>query len=222
MNFIRHDKSSLIKDHSLKRDDSRSHRYYIHEDGTEFLSVTSFLSKYVETGAELQKWRDAVGETEANRISKAATTKGEAIHNAAEKYLLNDQTWKNIPFVYALDFAPLRKYLDANVNEVLCLEHQMYSRKIKLAGTVDCIAVHKGVLSIIDFKTSSRIKYRNDIHGYFLQCACYGIMLFELYGIRVEQISILMSVEGQSDILTFNEPFVTWAQKVIAYANSVQ
>ena len=219
MSFVRHELSSLIKDHSLVRDDSRDYRYYIHEDGTEFLSVTSFLSKH-EDKSFLQKWRDAVGEIEANRISKAATDKGTAIHDAAERYLLNDPTWSNISFVYKPDFNTLRKYLDRTVDDVLCLEHQMYSRRVKLAGTVDCVAKHLGKLSVMDFKTSSGIKYRDDIHGYFMQCACYGIMLFELYGIKIEQISILMVVEGQSEMSIFNEPFSFWAKKVLELCNN--
>lgn len=219
MIFIRHESSSLIKDHSLIRDDTRDQRYYIHEDGTEFLSVTSFLSKHEDKGF-LTKWRAAVGEVEAARISRAATDKGSAVHDSAEKYLLNDPRWSDISFVYKSDFNTLRKYLDKTVNQVLCLEHQMYSRRIKLAGTVDCVAVHLGKLSVVDFKTSSGIKYRDDIHGYFMQCACYGIMLFELYGIRIEQISILMVVDGQTEMSVFNEPFAYWAKKVLELCNN--
>lgn len=221
MNFSRNEFCHKLKEHSLVRDDSREFRYYIHPDGTEFMSVTSFLSTLKSDGKdELVKWRNAVGEAEAARISKVATDKGTAIHLAAEYYLTNNEQWKTIPFVYKPDFMALARYFDGHINNVLCLEHMMYSKRIKLAGTVDCIAEHDGVLSIVDFKTSSRIKYKQDIENYFLQCACYGLMAFELYGIAIKQISIIMAVEGQNAPLIFNEPMAKWAKQILELTKS--
>lgn len=216
MAFELHPLSSKLTNHNLFQDNSRPEgRYYIHPDGSEFVSVTTFLGR-LDSGDGIQKWRDAVGHVEAARISKAATDKGTAIHDAAEKLLLNDLSWKDtLPMYYKPDFFPLKKYLESNITSVIGLEHQMYSRRIKLAGTADCIGLLNGKISIIDYKTSSGIKYKSDISSYFLQCACYAIMAYELYSIKVEQLSILMTVEGQPNISVFNEPFSHWGKEII-------
>ena len=70
-----------------------------------------------------------------------------------------------------------------------------------MAGTVDCIAEWKGVLSVIDFKTSSKIKKEEDIQDYFAQCTAYALMYEERIGIPVDQIVILMAVEAQKPLV---------------------
>ena len=71
----------------------------------------------------------------------------------------------------------------------------MYSNKYKVAGRVDCIAKYKGVLSIIDFKTST--KERSDAwnENYYIQGSAYAEMFTELTGIDVSQVVILVVTE---------------------------
>ena len=72
---------------------------------------------------------------------------------------------------------------------------------LKVAGTVDCIAEYNGELAIIDFKTSKQPKPRNWVDGYFVQCAAYACMLYELTGIIVKKFVIIMSCEnGECEI----------------------
>ena len=178
------------------------------------MSVTSFLSKINKGNSDIEKWKQAVGTVEANRIVTAAATRGTAIHLACENLLLN-KPWQDISMFYKQDFISMKRHIESKVDRVFALEHQMYSDRIGLAGTVDCVAEYSGKLSVIDFKTSSQLKYRCDISNYFLQCSCYGIMLFERYGIKIDQIVILMCVEGDPVVQVFIEPFVDWAKKVI-------
>ena len=51
-------------------------------------------------------------------------------------------------------------------------------------------------LSIIDFKTSKKPKPRDWIEHYFVQCMAYGCMLYELTGISVKKLVIIMSCEN--------------------------
>ena len=203
-----------LQSFNLQRDDSRSERYYIDTNGNEYLSVTSFVGKFSTGKEDIERWKAAVGPDEATRIVKAAAARGTAIHLACENLLLN-KTWQDISMFYKQDFITMKKHLELNVNNVFALEHQMFSNKLKLAGTVDCVAEYKGEMAIIDFKTSSQLKYRSDINSYFLQCAAYGVMLVERYNIKVKELIILMCVEGDPQIQVFKEPFVKWAKEIV-------
>ena len=90
----------------------------------------------------------------------------------------------------------------------------MYSDHLQVAGTVDCIAEYNGRLSIIDFKTSKRVKSHGDIHSYFMQTAAYAVMFEERTGIPVDRLVIIMSVDD-SDLLIFVENRDTWIGEFI-------
>ena len=66
-----------------------------------------------------------------------------------------------------------------------------------MAGSVDCIAEYEGVLSVIDFKTASKPKKEEYIENYFLQTTAYALMYEELIGTPINQIVILIAVDGQ-------------------------
>ena len=211
-------KRSLIAEpieSELIRDDSRQDRYYIDKSGNEYLSVTSWLGKQnPEAKQAIQDWRNAVGEVEADKISNSAKENGTAIHLACEQLLLN-KPWQEISMFYRQDFLVMKKHLEENVNNIFALEHQMWSKTLGLAGTVDCIAEYCGTMSVIDFKTSSRIKYQDEISDYFLQCACYAIFLYERYKIKVSQLVILIVVIGDPKIHVFKQDFLPWGKKVL-------
>ena len=63
-------------------------RYYNVNDRpmVSITSVTSHFNKHI-----FVEWRKRVGETEANRITKRATTRGTATHELIEKHLLNEE-----------------------------------------------------------------------------------------------------------------------------------
>jgi genome maintenance exonuclease 1 len=70
-----------------------------------------------------------------------------------------------------------------------------------MAGRVDCIGEFDGVLSVIDFKTSKKIKKKEDIDNYFAQCVAYACMYEELIGNPIDQIVIIMAVEDSEPLL---------------------
>jgi genome maintenance exonuclease 1 len=212
-NFIRYE-DVKPQNFELIRDDSGPIRYYIDPEGNKYRSVTSFVGQFSSGKADIAAWRDAVGHTEADRITKAAATRGTAIHLACENLLLN-KPWDEISMFYKLDFLTMKKHLEEHVDRVFVLEHQMYSKMLGLAGTVDCIAEYDGKLCIVDFKTSSGLKYRKDINSYFLQCACYSLMLYERYGLITSTIIILMVVEGDSIVHVFKENSAIWIKKLL-------
>lgn len=88
----------------------------------------------------------------------------------------------------------------------------MFSHGLQVAGTVDCIAEYRGKLHIIDFKTSGRVKTKDDIHSYFMQTAAYSYMFWENTGILITDSLILMGVDDH-DALVFQEPILPWLKK---------
>lgn len=179
-------------------------RLYRTPEGKIFPSITSVLA--CREKPELINWRNAVGNEEANRVSLAATTKGTYIHNFAEDYVNNkvDENYKTNPLV--LDrFEPFKRALDNHVNNIFHTELKMYSTMLKVAGTTDLIAEFDNSLSIIDYKTSERIKEKSDIEDYFIQASVYSVMVYEMFNKLINNIVIIMGVDGDKEPLIFKE-----------------
>jgi ATP-dependent exoDNAse (exonuclease V) beta subunit len=181
----------------LLQENTDGTRYYVTPNGERYPSVTTILADYKKK--EILEWRERVGEKTANRISKAATTRGTSVHSVIEKYLNNEEIdmMSLMPNVKGL-FVHMRKELD-KMNNIHCLESKLHSHILKLAGTVDCIAEYDGVMSVIDFKTSKRLKRKEDIANYFMQGTAYSVMFEELtnQAFPIEQIVILIGVDGK-------------------------
>jgi|TARA_A100001391_G_scaffold19262_1_gene10685 RecB family exonuclease len=151
--------------------------------------VTSHFNKEI-----FVKWRKKVGNEEADRITKAATGRGTDMHTLTEHYLKNEDLPKVRPISDFL-FKISKEKLNL-INNIYALEGSLYSKVLGIAGTVDCIAEYDGELAIIDFKTSKKPKPRDWIEHYFVQCMAYGCMLYELTGISVEKLVIIMACEN--------------------------
>jgi hypothetical protein len=179
----------------LERETIDGVRYYKVPDDEELLKLVSITSVTSHINREIFiNWRKKVGEDEAQRITKAATSRGTDMHSLVENYLDN----KDLPPV-----APMADFLfkiaktELNrINNIYALEGSLYSKQLGIAGTVDCIAEYNGELSIIDFKTSKKPKPREWIEHYFVQCMAYGCMLYELTGISVKKLVIIMACEN--------------------------
>ena len=64
-------------------------RYYMTPTGNKYPSVTTILSSLSKDG--IVAWRKAVGEEEANKITKRATNRGTRYHKICENYLNNEE-----------------------------------------------------------------------------------------------------------------------------------
>ena len=83
----------------------------------------------------------------------------------------------------------------------------MYSDILRVAGTTDCIADYNGKLSIIDFKTSKKIKKEEWVEDYYIQTFAYALMFEELTGIAIEQVVILIACTEEFDVQVFKKPY---------------
>ena len=171
-------------------------RYYSVPDEDELLRLVSITSVTSHFNKDIfVNWRKKVGNEEADRITKAATTRGTDMHTLTEHYLKNDQVLPEVPpisdFLFKISKGELNK-----IDNIHSLEGALYSKQLGIAGTVDCIAEYDGELSIIDFKTSKKPKPRDWIEHYFVQAMAYGCMLFELKNISVKKLVIIMACEN--------------------------
>ena len=167
-------------------------RYYETPSGAKYPSVTSVTRLHNQES--IQAWKEKVGEEEANKISRRALARGNTIHSLAEKYLLNEGD-KSDDFTRS-DFGQMIPYLD-KINNIHCLETQLYSDHLQTAGTVDCIGEYEGKLTVIDFKTSAKLKKREWVKDYFMQCSAYAVMYEERTGTPIERLLLIINVEDE-------------------------
>ena len=73
----------------LKREEYNGKRYYVSPSGRRLPSVTTFLSHF--KGDSIKKWRQKVGEEEANKISTRASRRGTKFHSLMESYISNQE-----------------------------------------------------------------------------------------------------------------------------------
>ena len=179
----------------LEREHIDGVRYYKIPDEDELVKMVSITSVTSHFNKEIFiNWRKKVGNEEADKITKAATARGTDMHTLTEHYLKNEDLPDVRPisdFLFKIAKGKLNK-----IDNIHALEGPLYSKELGIAGTVDCIAEYDGELAIIDFKTSKKPKPRNWIEHYFVQCMAYGCMLYEMKGIAIKKLVIIMACEN--------------------------
>jgi len=179
----------------LKRVEIDSARYYLDSLGNPVPSVTTVLSKTSNKSDGIDQWRARVGNEEAERIIKLSTDIGSAVHEAIENYL-NNTLWDK--FEDSLDQKIAKKISQKFIKDGLNDISEIWGLEVGLildnlyAGTADCVGIYKDKESIIDFKTAKKIKKREWIEDYFLQCCAYANAHNVMFNTKIEQLVILM------------------------------
>ena len=189
-NFIDLDKSKLPVTKGKKIDGFR----FYDIDGKAYPSITTVLG--IQKKAQLQEWRDKIGENVANWEMGRAARRGKATHLLIEQYIKGLTPSERGVLPLGL-FRLIKPYVD-QIDNIHCLETIMYSKKLTIAGQVDCIAEYNGKLSVIDFKTANKERQESWIENYFMQTSAYAQMYEELFGKEIEQIVILLASEDGS------------------------
>jgi genome maintenance exonuclease 1 len=145
------------------------------------------------------KWRKRVGEDVANAISRKATGRGTNVHTLCERYLNNEELGDIMPDAKEM-FISLKPLLN-RINNIHYQEAALWSKQLGMAGRVDCIAEFDGELSVIDFKTSKKIKTSADIEDYYWQTTAYALMYEELIGAPINNLVIIMAVEDEQPLI---------------------
>ena len=174
-------------------------RYYVTPEGKKLPSVTTVVG--AQKKQAIMEWRQRVGEEVANKISKHATSRGTNMHTLCEYYLNNEPKPPGAVMPDAKEmFISIKPYLN-KINNIHYQEVGLWSSQLGLAGRVDCIGEYEGKLSVIDFKTSKKIKNRDDILDYFWQCTAYALMYEELIGTPIDDLVIIMAVDNEQPLI---------------------
>ena len=174
-------------------------RHYTAEGVGPYPSVTTVLGADPSKKKGIEKWRQRVGQEEADKVMHRASERGTAVHQILEDYIL-DQEPKTKPMpINVATAGKLKKWVDMYVGDVKLVEGQMFSHHLRTAGTVDLVAEWDGKMAIIDWKTSKYAKKREYIESYFMQEAAYAVMFEERTGIPVERLVTAIAYDEPND-----------------------
>lgn len=190
--------------HELSRTSEEGKRLYLTPDGKKVPSVTTILSatQPKEKREILQNWRNRVGHDKAQAITTEAANRGTRMHSYLEHYVKNGELKErgSNPFSWAshaMAETVIREGLK-NVDEYWGVEIPLYFPGL-YAGTTDCVGIHSGDESIIDFKQTNRPKKQDWIEDYYLQLVAYSLAHNEVYGTNIRKGVVLMCVKPDTD-----------------------
>ena len=206
---LRDDYHTCFQGSELERFMIEGVRHYREKGSTiAYPSVTSVLSFI--NGPKFADWRRRVGEEEANRVTKHATTRGTNLHTLFEHFLNNEditglKEWE-VPLVNLM-FRAAKPHLAKHVDNIYQQETQMSSDRLCLAGTVDLICEWDGELAVVDFKTSAKTKPVAWLEGYFVQLSAYWAMFSEKTGVVPKKLVVFLVAEnGDTQIVERRNP----------------
>jgi genome maintenance exonuclease 1 len=200
----------------LERETIDGVRYYKVPDNDELIKLVSITSVISHINREkFIGWRKKVGEEQANKITKRATSRGTDTHSLIESYLLNETLPSVQPiseYLFKIAKATLNR-----INNIHCLESSLHSKILGVAGTVDTIAEFDKELSVIDYKTSKEPKPIEWIEGYFVQAMFYAMAFYEMTGIMVKKLVIIMTCENGECVVYEERNLKKYMKLVVKY-----
>ena len=175
--------------------------YYTDSTKTiKYPSVTTLTG--LHSRKHIKLWRERVGEEEANKITSQATKRGTIFHQNIEDYLRKEKDF--IEFQNVIQegmFKAVKPVLDEIIP--ISLEAPLFSNHLRMAGRVDCVGLFDNRLSIIDFKSSAKLKEDYMAKQWYIQMTAYAIMVEELTGKPIEDIIAIVGVEGMNTFQIF-------------------
>tara|TARA_B100000886_G_C20398170_1_gene481354 strand:+ start:252 stop:959 length:708 start_codon:yes stop_codon:yes gene_type:complete len=193
-------------------------------------SVTTILAETAsnEKRESLARWRQKVGEKEAERVKNVAANRGTAMHKYLEHHL-EGQGLLDLTEIGQEAERMAKTIIDKglpDLEEIWGLEATLHYPE-RYAGATDCCGVYLGRESIIDFKQSNKVKKEEWIEDYYYQLAAYATAHNEVYKTNIDQGVILMCTPDcffQRFILNgkrFREYQEKWLARVEKYYESV-
>lgn len=167
-------------DMTADTDPETGKRVYYTPDGPA-PSVTTILASL--PNPELDAWRARVGDEEADRISKEATTIGSYMHDMLESYLKDEEFVRDgteLESTAAQMAKAVKMFGMRQLNEVWGIEVPLHLEDL-YAGRTDLTGVYRNLPSIIDYKTSKYHKPPEHLEKYKLQMAAYSIAHENMY-----------------------------------------
>jgi len=156
-------------------------------DGKRLPSVTTVLAQ-TKDQSYITRWKDRVGEQEAERIKNHSSLRGSAMHKFLEKHITGTGYEDLTPIgqeakpmaqkIIEIGLTPINYYYGS---EVMLHYPGLY------AGATDLVCEHNGLDTIVDFKQSNRPKKEEWIEDYYLQIAAYAMAHDYVYKSNIRQ-----------------------------------
>jgi len=163
-----------------------------HVRGMNLPSVTTVLAK-TKDQSYINRWKEKVGEEEAERIKNLSSKRGTAMHKFLEKHLhgsgyedlteIGTQAKPMAQKIIEVGFTPISEYYGS---EVTLYYPGLY------AGSTDLTCLHNEKETVVDFKQSNRPKRKEWIDDYFLQTAAYAMAHDYVHGSCIQQCVIMI------------------------------
>lgn len=167
-------------------------RMYSTPDGP-MPSVTTVLSATADT-AGLDAWRQFVGEAKANQIRDEATGLGSLMHEHLECHIQEIERPRGTNLVRQM----ARNMADTIIKRGLVHVDEVWGFEIPLyfphlyAGTADLLGTWNGAQAIMDYKTTNKMKTKDQLVDYGCQLAAYAKAHNHLFGTKIETGVIFM------------------------------
>ena len=168
--------------------------------GEKLPSVTTILSAVPDQSKAiaLARWRERVGEEEAEKIKNDAAVRGTIMHRILEGEMTGNRhadltklgQEAGLLAQQIIDHGFLKNLNEVWGNEIMLAYDGLY------AGTADVVGVYKNRECIIDFKQSNNPKKKSQCEDYFNQAAAYAMAHNDMYGTKICSGLVLVSVMG--------------------------
>ena len=172
-------------------------RHYQTPDGRAVPSVTTVLSATKDM-THLNAWKKRIGEQRAQQIATESANIGTVMHRSLEKHVKGQDRTPGSNLIQQKAYAMANVIIDnglKDVTEVWGSEVSLYYPEL-YAGTTDLVGIYKGQPFIGDFKQARRLKKKEWVEDYFLQCTAYGIAHNKLFGTDVRSARILICTQN--------------------------
>tara|TARA_Y100000589_G_C26911081_1_gene530348 strand:- start:55 stop:741 length:687 start_codon:yes stop_codon:yes gene_type:complete len=193
-----------------------SRHYSVNEENLPSVTTILRATESEEKKTKLAEWKNKVGHTQAEMISREATTRGSYMHDYLEKFLLGklnmDLLGNNTREKMMADQI-IENGLRNKLSEIWGCEATLYYPG-KYAGAADCIGIYEGKETIIDFKQSNKPKKNEWIDDYYLQCAAYALAHNKVHGSNITQAVILLCTKEN-----IFQRFIVEGERLINYQN---
>lgn len=137
------------------------------------------------------------------KVLNNAAERGTSVHNSIENWIkfgINDTDDEYMGY-----FRGFEEWWNINKPEVIGSEMRVYHKLLRYAGTIDLLAIIDGKITVVDFKTTSRLVEKNC----GVQLEAYAQALGS-HGISVEGKRILhLSIDGKWNEVIFPEKDMT-------------
>ena len=150
-------------------------------------SVTTILGA-TKNQDFIKKWKDKVGEVEADRIKNHSASRGTAMHKFLESYV------EGVGYDDLTEIGQeARPMADKVIEKGLQNVSEYYGSEVTLfypglyAGSTDLVCSHNGMETIVDFKQSNRPKREEWIEDYYMQIAAYAMAHDYVYKSQIKQ-----------------------------------